>query len=149
MLLRGRHCHSLATSTTFSVMLETAVGEMSAPLYLLHVGLYISSAHPFSIHRDNLVIEVTYMIRNSFKYVPHKHSKEFMGDLKLIYRAETEDKATDGLKKLQEKWDTKYPLAVRSWVNQWEHVKTFFKYPPRNKNCYLYHQCCRISAQAV
>src|SRR5690606_6023201 len=40
-----------------------------------------------------------------------------------------EDKATDGLKKLQEKWDTKYPLAVRSWVNQWEHVKTFFKYP--------------------
>lgn len=51
-----------------------------------------------------------------------------MGDLKLIYRAETEDKASDGLKKLQEKWDAKYPLAVRSWANHWEHVKTFFKY---------------------
>ena len=72
---------------------------------------------------------VIHMIRNSFKYVPHKHSKEFMGDLKQIYRAETEDKAADGLEKLQEKWGAKYPLAVRPWVNQWEHVKTFFKYP--------------------
>ena len=32
-----------------------------------------------------------------------------MGDLKWIYRAETEDKAAGALKKLQEKWDAKYP----------------------------------------
>ncbi len=72
---------------------------------------------------------VIHMIRNSFKYIPHKHSKEFMADLKLIYRAETEDKAASGLKKLQEKWEAKYPLAVRPWVNQWDHIKTYFQFP--------------------
>lgn len=72
---------------------------------------------------------VIHMIRNSFKYIPHKHSKEFMADLKLIYRAETEDRAASGLKKLQEKWEAKYPLAVRPWVNQWDHIKTYFQFP--------------------
>jgi putative transposase len=72
---------------------------------------------------------IIHMIRNSFKYVPHKHSKEFVGDLKMVYRAETESKAEEYLLKLQEKWEGKYPLAVRPWVNHWENVKTFFKFP--------------------
>lgn len=72
---------------------------------------------------------VIHMIRNSLKYVPHKNSKEFISDLKLVYKAETEDKATRELKNLQDKWEEKYPLAVRGWVNNWEHVKTFFKFP--------------------
>jgi transposase-like protein len=72
---------------------------------------------------------ILHMIRNSFKYVPHKYSKEFVEDLKLIYRAETENKAEDNLVKLQEKWEKKYPLAVKPWLNHWGNVKTFFKFP--------------------
>jgi len=72
---------------------------------------------------------IIHMIRNSFKYIPHKHSKEFIGDLKLIYRAETENKAKENLLKLQEKWGNKYYLAVNPWVSHWENVKTFFKFP--------------------
>jgi transposase-like protein len=72
---------------------------------------------------------ILHMIRNSFKYIPEKHSKEFIDDLKLIYRAETESKAEDGLIKLREKWEQKYPLAVRPWQNHWNNVKTFFKFP--------------------
>jgi putative transposase len=72
---------------------------------------------------------IIHMIRNSFKYVPNKHSKEFVADLKLIYRAETEKKAEENLLKLQEKWEKKYSLAVKPWINHWENIRTFFKFP--------------------
>lgn len=72
---------------------------------------------------------VIHMIRNSCKYVPHKHIKEFMSDLKLIYKAATEGQAEEALKKMQLKWEDKYPLAVLPWVNHWENVRTFFKFP--------------------
>lgn len=72
---------------------------------------------------------IIHLIRNSFKYVASKYSKEFIGDLKLIYKAETEKKAEDSLKKLREKWESKYPLAVRPWIINWENIRTFFKFP--------------------
>jgi putative transposase len=72
---------------------------------------------------------IIHMIRNSFKYVSSKNSKEFVSDLKLIYRAETEEKAEEGLLYVQEKWEKKYPLAVRPWINHWENIKTFLKFP--------------------
>lgn len=72
---------------------------------------------------------VIHLIRNSCKYVSHKCMKEFVNDLKLIYRAVTEAQAEEGLKKVKEKWESKYPLAVLPWVNHWENVRTFFKFP--------------------
>jgi putative transposase len=72
---------------------------------------------------------IVHMIRNSLKYVSSKNSKEFVADLKLIYRAETEEKAWDNLVHLQKKWEEKYPLAVRPWASHWENIKTFFKFP--------------------
>jgi transposase-like protein len=72
---------------------------------------------------------IIHMIRNSFKYVSSKHAKEFVNDLKLIYRAETEQKAEENLSKLRKKWEEKYPLAVSPWVKHWENVRTFFKFP--------------------
>ena len=72
---------------------------------------------------------IIHMIRNSMKFLPHKHVKTFIGDLKLIYKAETEGKAEENLRILQEKWETKYSLAVKPWVTHWENVKTFFKFP--------------------
>lgn len=72
---------------------------------------------------------IIHMIRNSFKFVSSKYVKEFVNDLKTIYRAETEKKAEDSLKMLQEKWEAKYPLAVKPWVVHWENIRTFFKFP--------------------
>lgn len=72
---------------------------------------------------------IIHMIRNSFKYVSSKNSKEFVSDLKLIYRAETEEMAEEGLLFLKEKWEKKYPLAVKPWINQWENIRTFLKFP--------------------
>lgn len=72
---------------------------------------------------------IIHMIRNSIKYVPHNHSKEFMVDLKEIYRAPTEELAYQNLEKLQKKWEPKYALAVKPWITHWDNVKTFFSFP--------------------
>lgn len=72
---------------------------------------------------------VIHLIRSSLKYMPYKHSKEFTHDLKNIYRAETEEKAERYRDILEEKWGSKYPLAVRGWTQQWENIRTFFKFP--------------------
>lgn len=72
---------------------------------------------------------IIHMIRNSIKYVPHSCSKEFMADLKDIYKALTEEIAYQNLEKLQKKWEIKYALAVRPWLIHWENLKTFFAFP--------------------
>jgi putative transposase len=72
---------------------------------------------------------IVHMIRNSLKYVGSKYQKEFIADLKMVYRAPSEDKASYELDKLTTKWSQKYPLAVNPWKNNWVHVSTFFKYP--------------------
>lgn len=46
---------------------------------------------------------VIHMIRNSIKYIPTKHTKEFMEDLKSIYGATTLDLAEHNLERLKEK----------------------------------------------
>ena len=72
---------------------------------------------------------IVHMIRNSLKYVGSKYQKEFIADLKMVYKAPSEDKASYELDKLIAKWGQKYPLAVNSWKNNWTYVSTFFKFP--------------------
>jgi len=72
---------------------------------------------------------IVHMIRNSIKYVGSKYQKEFIADLKTVYKAPSEDKAAYELDKLIAKWGQKYPLAVNPWKNHWSNVFTFFKYP--------------------
>ena len=71
---------------------------------------------------------IVHMIRNSFKFIPHKHSKEFTNDLKRIYKSPSETQAQIELENLIQKWDTRYPLAVKPWVNHWDNLVTFLKF---------------------
>ena len=52
-------------------------------------------------------------------YVNYKDSKEFMKDLKAIYRANTLEEAEENLIFLEEKWGKKYKISVDSWKNNW------------------------------
>lgn len=72
---------------------------------------------------------IIHMIRNSIKYIPHNSSKEFMMDLKDIYKVSTEEIAYQNLGKLQKKWESKYALAVKPWLVHWDNIKTFFAFP--------------------
>ncbi len=71
---------------------------------------------------------VVHQIRNSLKYVVSKDQKEFMGELKSVYKATTKELAELNLEKLGEKWGKKYPLVMRSWQENWPKLSTFFKY---------------------
>ena len=55
---------------------------------------------------------IVHQIRNSLKYVASKEQKEFIRDLKKVYRADTKDMAEIELENLAEKWKTKYPIVI-------------------------------------
>ena len=73
---------------------------------------------------------VVHQIRNSIKYVSWKDQRKFLGELKFVYRADTEEQALDELARLKEAWNKKYPIVITSWENNWAKLSTFFKYPP-------------------
>jgi len=72
---------------------------------------------------------IVHQIRNSVKFIPSKHIKEFVKDLKTIYTADTKDIAEQNLLELSDKWSEKYPMAVKTWENNWNELSVFFDYP--------------------
>lgn len=72
---------------------------------------------------------IVHQIRNSLRYVTHEDSKQVLKDLKAIYQASTLDEAESGLLELESKWKAKYPILVRSWLNNWERLVTYFDFP--------------------
>ena len=78
---------------------------------------------------------VIHQIRNSMKYVASKNQKEFMADLKPVYKAETIAGAETALDALEEKWGNKYPLVIKSWRKKWTNLSVYFKYPTRRLIC--------------
>jgi transposase-like protein len=72
---------------------------------------------------------VIHQIRNSLKYVASKNQKEFMKDLKKVYKALNKEQAENELDNLEEKWGNKYPIVIKSWRNKWDNLSNYFKYP--------------------
>ena len=73
---------------------------------------------------------VIHMIRASLRYIPNKHYKEFIADLKTVYKAVSLEVDVAQLEMLQDKWGKRYPQAIRTWVNNWANISTYFRYPP-------------------
>lgn len=71
---------------------------------------------------------IVHQIRNSLKYVASKNQKEFLADLKLVYKASSEELACENLNSLDKKWGKKYPVVISSWRNNWHKLSTYFKY---------------------
>lgn len=73
---------------------------------------------------------VVHMVRNSLRYVSWKDYKAVTRDLKLVYRAATEDQARQALEEFEQTWGAKYPQITRSWQNNWSNLITIYEYPP-------------------
>jgi len=84
----------------------------------------IQSIYP---HTD-VQLCIIHQIRNSKKYLSYKDTKEFINDLKLVYKANNRDKAEHNLTKLQQKWGKQYPKVIESWWRNWEQLSLFFQY---------------------
>ncbi len=72
---------------------------------------------------------IVHMIRNSLRFVSWKHYKAVTADLKLIYQADTEEIALAQLEAFGDKWDEQYPQISKSWINNWDNLNTFYRYP--------------------
>ncbi len=67
---------------------------------------------------------IIYQIRISIKYIDSKDKKEFMKNLKCVYKPPTEDYAINGLDNLKKKWGHKYSIVIESWYNNWDKLST-------------------------
>ena len=72
---------------------------------------------------------VVHQIRNSTRYVSYKDIKPVMKTLKEVYEAPTKEQAEKGLAQLEDQWGAKYPAMIKSWLNNWERLSNYFKYP--------------------
>lgn len=72
---------------------------------------------------------VVHQIRNSCRYVTWKDKKEFSRDLKDIYSSANRQAALSALQVLEQKWNSKYGYAIKSWRDNWDELTVFFDYP--------------------
>ncbi|WP_373845138.1 transposase [Clostridium sp.] len=70
-----------------------------------------------------------HQLRSSMKYIPYKNKKAFAKDLKAVYGAVNEDAALENLMDAKEKWESKYPNAIKSWEDNRDNLVTFFMFP--------------------
>ena len=70
---------------------------------------------------------IVHLVRNSIKYIPSKHYKEFTANLKLIYQAPNKKVALLEFEKFKERW-TEYPGAIKVWDSNWKHVEQLYNY---------------------
>mgnify|MGYP000279825033 CR=1 FL=1 len=85
----------------------------------------VQAIFPQSIHQ----ICVVHQIRNSLRYVSYKDRKAIIKDIKGIYQASNLEMAEQGFEKFKQNWEAKYPMAIKSWENNWENLTAFLEYP--------------------
>lgn len=84
----------------------------------------INAAYPDAEYQRCIV----HQVRNTLKYVSYKDMKNFASDLKTIYLAPNEQQGYDNLQRVKERWDEKYPNAMKSWDQNWDILTPIFKF---------------------
>lgn len=84
----------------------------------------ISAAYPNTEYQRCIV----HQVRNTLKYVADKDKKAFAADLKKIYGAPNEQTALDERDRVSDKWNEKYPNAMKSWERHWDAITPIFKF---------------------
>lgn len=79
--------------------------------------------------RTQVQLCIVHQIRASLRYMGSKYHKEFMRDLKEVYRAIDHEAAETNLQALEEKWGAKCPSAVNGWRTNWTNLATYFQFP--------------------
>lgn len=84
----------------------------------------IEAAYPETEYQRCIV----HQVRNTLKYVSYKERKEFAADLKSIYPAPDESQGYEALEQVRNKWDVKYPNAMKSREDNWDVLTPIFKF---------------------
>ena len=73
---------------------------------------------------------IVHQIRYSSKFVVSKDRKEYVNDIKPIYKAQNQEIAWENFLEFEAKWGGKYEASVKTWRENWSELTTFFEYPP-------------------
>lgn len=84
----------------------------------------INAAFPATEYQRCLV----HQVRNTLKYVSDKDRKEFASDLKTIYNAANENIAMQARDEVADKWQSRYPNAMKGWFKNWDAITPIFKF---------------------
>lgn len=71
---------------------------------------------------------IVHQVRNTLKHAGNKDYQPLITDMRAIYGS---SKLEDGEAKLEEfvqKWEKKYPVAVKSWQDNWYKLSSFFDF---------------------
>jgi putative transposase len=71
---------------------------------------------------------VIHLIRNTFRYAARQDWDQIARDLKPVYTAVNAEQAEVRLEDFAEKWQAKYPAAVKLWRNAWNEFIPFLDY---------------------
>lgn len=71
---------------------------------------------------------IVHQVRNTLKYVADKDKKEFADDLKTIYHAPSEETGYERMEEVTQKWQERYPNAMKSWKTNWDVISPIFKF---------------------
>lgn len=71
---------------------------------------------------------IVHQVRNTLKFVADKDRKLFAAYLKKIYHAPNVERAAEIRESVTEKWNPKYPNALKSWVVNWDAITPIFKF---------------------
>ena len=84
----------------------------------------ISTAFPQTEYQRCIV----HQVRNTLKRVAEKDKKAFANDLKTIYHAPDDETGHSNMQKVKEKWEDKYPNAMKRWEENWDVITPMFKF---------------------
>ena len=71
---------------------------------------------------------IVHQVRNTLKRVAEKDKKAFANDLKTIYHAPDEAAGYEQMQRVSEKWEKKYPNAMKRWEDFWDSLTPMFKF---------------------
>ncbi|HIW39909.1 MAG TPA: IS256 family transposase [Candidatus Eubacterium pullicola] len=71
---------------------------------------------------------IVHQVRNTLKYVSYKDKKAFATDFKAIYLAPNGNQGYENMQIAKDRWDNKYPHAMKSWEQNWDVLTPIFKF---------------------
>jgi putative transposase len=71
---------------------------------------------------------IVHQIRNTVKYIPHKHKQNFCHDLKNVYAAPSEEAGLAALDAVKTEWP-QYAVYLKSWEDKWQELSPMYRYP--------------------
>ena len=71
---------------------------------------------------------IVHQVRNTLKYASYKDYKALTADMRAIYESSNLQNGEVKLAEFVQKWNAQYPVAVKSWQENWYKLSSFFEF---------------------